>query len=68
MLEIVVVPFDAAMAEVAFEAFRRYGKGRRHPAQLNVVDCAVYALAKIRGKSLLFKGSDFVHTDIQRAL
>jgi len=65
---IVVVPFDAAMAEVAFEAFRRYGKGRRHPAQLNVVDCAVYALAKIRGESLLFKGSDFAHTDIQRAL
>ena len=65
---IVVVPFDAAMAEVAFEAFRRYGKGRGHPAQLNIIDCAAYALAKLQGESLLFKGNDFARTDIQQAL
>src|SRR5689334_4090742 len=43
---IVVVPFDDTMATAAFDAFRRYGKGQGHPAQLNIVDCTVYALAK----------------------
>ena len=65
---IVVVPFDAEMAETAFQAFRRYGKGRGHPAQLNIIDCAAYALAKIRGEPLLFKGGDFNRTDLQPAL
>jgi ribonuclease VapC len=65
---IVVVPFDEEMARGAFDAFRRFGKGQRHPAQLNVVDCAVYALAKARSQPLLFKGGDFELTDIQSAL
>ena len=52
----------------AFDAFRRYGKGQGHPAQLNIVDCAVYALAKAHSQPLLFKGSDFDRTDIQSAL
>jgi ribonuclease VapC len=42
---IVVVPFDDEMARAAFDAFRRFGKGQGHRAQLNIVDCAVYALA-----------------------
>jgi ribonuclease VapC len=62
---IVVVPFDSAMVEAAFDAFRRYGKGRGHKAQLNIVDCAAYALAKTRN---LFKGNDFAATDIMSAL
>jgi ribonuclease VapC len=65
---IVVVPFDAEMAETAFQAFRRYGKGRGHPAQLNIIDCVASALAKIRGEPLLFKGGDFTRTDLQPAL
>ena len=56
---IVVVPFDDETARTAFDAFRRYGKGQGHPAQLNIVDCAVYALAKTRSQPLLFKGGDF---------
>jgi uncharacterized protein with PIN domain len=63
-----VIPFDAAMADAAFDAFRRFGKGQGHPAQLNIVDCAAYALAKLRGEALLFKGTDFDKTDIQSAL
>jgi ribonuclease VapC len=55
---IVVVPFDGEMAKAAFEAFRRFGKGQGHPAQLNIIDCAVYALAKDRSQPLLFKGDD----------
>ena len=42
---IVVVPFDGPMAEAAFDAFKRYGKGKGHKAQLNVIDCAAYAPA-----------------------
>ena len=65
---IVVVPFDDEMASAAFDAFRRFGKGQGHPAQLNIADCAVYALAKARSQSLLFKGGDFDRTDIRSAL
>ena len=64
---IVVVPFDDEMARAAFDAFRRFGKGQG-AAQLNIVDCAVYALAKVRSQPLLFKGDDFDRTDIDSAL
>jgi ribonuclease VapC len=64
---IVIVSFDAEMAAVAFHAFRRYGKGQGHSAQLNIIDCAAYALAKIRSEPLLFKGGDFEETDIESA-
>jgi ribonuclease VapC len=50
-------------ADVAREAWRRYGKGR-HTAGLNFGDCFSYALAKVSGEPLLFKGDDFTHTDI----
>ena len=63
-----VVPFDAQSAEAAFDAFRRYGKGQGHKAQLNILDCAAYALAKARDMPLLFKGADFSATDIRPAL
>jgi ribonuclease VapC len=65
---IAVVPFDESVAEAAFDAFKRYGKGRGHRAQLNVIDCAAYALAKTRDLPLLFKGDDFASTDIRSAL
>jgi ribonuclease VapC len=65
---IVVVPFDDEMAKAAFDAFRRFGKGQGHSAQLNIVDCAVYALAKVRSQPLLFKGDDFARTDVLSAL
>jgi ribonuclease VapC len=54
-------------ADIAIEAFRRFGKGR-HPAGLNIRDCFSYALAKATGRPLLFKGQDFVYTDIKPAL
>ena len=58
-----VVAFDASQAEVALDAWRRYGKGR-HPAGLNLGDCAAYALAAVSNQALLFKGDDFSKTDI----
>ena len=33
-----------------------------------VIDCFAYALAKVRGEPLLFKGDDFIHTDVSSAL
>ena len=65
---IVVVPFDQQLADAAFEAFRRFGKGRAGKARLNIVDCTAYALARIRNMPLLFKGEDFAATDIRPAL
>lgn len=61
---VAVVSFDAAMIGVALDAFRRYGKGRGHPAQLNFGDCLSYALAKSRNLPLLYKGNDFARTDL----
>ncbi|MGH6878747.1 MAG: type II toxin-antitoxin system VapC family toxin [Rhizomicrobium sp.] len=66
--QVTVVPFDAELAQIAFDAFRRYGKGQGHRAQLNIVDCTAYALAKSRQEPLLFKGRDFEATDIERAI
>ena len=65
--EIKVVPFDQAQSRLAFPAFQAYGKGR-HPARLNICDCAAYALAKELDAPLLFKGNDFAGTDIAPAM
>lgn len=62
-----VVPFDAAQAACARAAFLRFGKGR-HPAGLNFGDCAAYALAATHSVPLLFKGTDFVKTDLTAAM
>ena len=55
-------------AESALDAFSRYGKGRGHPAELNMGDCFAYAVARSHGTTLLFKGEDFDKTDIQPAM
>lgn len=53
-VELVAVNVD--QAEVARSAYRRHG--------LNYGDCFAYALSKVSGEHLLFKGKDFQHTDI----
>lgn len=60
-----IVPFDTEQVAVARHAYRTYGKGR-HPAALNFGDCIVYALARLTGEPLLFKGEDFARTDLAR--
>lgn len=64
---IIVAPVTVEQAEIAREAYRRYGMGTGHPAALNFGDCFAYALAKSTGESLLFKGADFAQTDVARA-
>lgn len=61
-----IAPFTEEQAFVARQAFHDYGKGR-HPAGLNFGDCFAYALAKVSGEPLLFKGTDFSQTDIVAA-
>jgi ribonuclease VapC len=66
-LELQVRQHDAELTEIARDAFLRFGKGR-HPARLNFGDCASYALARLEGCPLLFKGDDFARTDIAAAV
>lgn len=58
-----IVEIDNAVGQLAIGAFARFGKGR-HKADLNMGDCFAYACAQAHGVTLLFKGNDFIHTDI----
>lgn len=60
-----VIPVDHALAQIAADAFARYGEGR-HPAGLNFGDCFAFALARSLKAPLLFKGDDFARTDVLR--
>jgi ribonuclease VapC len=62
-----IVPFDESHARVAAAAHAAYGKGSGSQAGLNFGDCMTYALAKVTGQPLLFKGDDFTHTDVKPA-
>ena len=55
---------SAAETDAAYAAFIAFGKGSGHPAGLNFGDVFSYALAKVRGLPLLFKGDDFAQTDV----
>jgi ribonuclease VapC len=59
-----IVPITEEIGRVALDAYDRYGKGRRHPAQLNMGDCFAFACARVHGVALLYKGDDFAKTDL----
>ena len=63
-----VVPFTEEQSRVARRAHRDYGRGSGSKARLNFGDCMSYALARVTGEPLLFKGNDFRHTDIEPAI
>lgn len=65
---VMIVEVSASQAGLARQAYRDFGKGSGHPAQLNFGDCFSYALAAQRNDALLFKGGDFSHTDLKNAL
>ncbi len=60
-IEIAII--TAEQAQIARQAYQDFGKGK-HKAGLNFGDCFAYALARATGEPLLFKGDDFVHTDL----
>jgi ribonuclease VapC len=61
-----LIPFTLEQAQWARHARLTYGIGH-HPARLNFGDCFAYALAKVTGEPLLFKGDDFSRTDVVAA-
>ena len=66
--DITVEPVTEAQVRIARQAYRDFGRGSGHPAQLNFGDCFAYALAREHSEPLLFKGDDFSQTDIMPAL
>lgn len=67
-IEAEIIPFADTDGIIATAAYVEFGKGRQTKASLNLCDCAAYGLAKSRGAPLLYKGDDFVHTDIASCL
>lgn len=63
-----IEPFTAEHAAIAREAYRLFGRGSGHAAKLNLGDFFAYATAYAAGEPLLFKGGDFIHTDIKPAI
>ena len=66
-VKIVIEPVTPEQARAARQAYRDYGKGSGHPANLNFGDCFSYALARDKREPILFKGDDFIHTDLRPA-
>jgi ribonuclease VapC len=64
---IVIEQVTAEQAKIARQAYRDFGKGSGHPANLNFGDCFTYALAREKREPLLYKGDDFGHTDLRSA-
>jgi len=67
-MAIAIEPVTEAQVHIARAAYRDFGKGSGHPAQLNFGDCFSYALAKDKSEPLLFKGTDFGKTDVKVAV
>lgn len=63
-----IMPVLERHARDAIDAYARFGRCTRHPAQLNYGDCFSYALARALDRPLLYKGDDFARTDIRSAL
>jgi ribonuclease VapC len=63
-----IEPVTAEQARIARQAYRDYGRGSGHRANLNFGDCFSYALARDKREPILFKGDDFIHTDLRPAV
>ncbi|MDB5696773.1 MAG: ribonuclease [Sphingomonas bacterium] len=63
-LDIQTSPVEERQAAAAALGYATYGRGSGHRACLNFGDCFAYALSKVTGEPLLFKGNDFNHTDL----
>lgn len=68
MFNIQIEPVTVEQARIARQAYRDYGRGSGHPANLNFGDCFSYALARSKREPILFKGSDFSATDLRSAI
>jgi ribonuclease VapC len=64
VVPILIEPVTEQQVKLARAAHQKYGRASGSKAQLNFGDCFAYALAKERGLPLLYKGQDFIHTDV----
>jgi ribonuclease VapC len=67
-LSVEILPVTKSQAKLARQAYRDFGKGSGHKAQLNFGDCFAYALAAESGEPLLYKGDDFAHAGLARVV
>ncbi|HEU5350925.1 MAG TPA: type II toxin-antitoxin system VapC family toxin [Terracidiphilus sp.] len=63
-----IEPVTPEQARIARQAYRDFGRGSGHPANLNFGDCFSYALARATREPILFKGDDFSRTDLTSAI
>lgn len=66
--DIIIEPVTPEQARIARQAYRDYGRGSGHAANLNFGDCFSYALARAMREPILYKGDDFIHTDLRSAV
>ena len=59
-----VLAINEDTGSLALRDQARFGKAVGHPARLNMGDCFAYAMAKQHRVPLLYKGDDFVRTDL----
>ena len=59
-----LLPIGMNELALGLDAYQLYGRSSGHPARLNMGDCFAYACAKANGARLLYKGDDFLHTDL----
>jgi ribonuclease VapC len=67
-LEMTIEPVTPEQARIARQAYRDYGRGSGHAANLNFGDCFSYALARARREPILYKGGEFAQTGLRSAL
>lgn len=67
-LGIEIVPVTAEHVTLGRAAYRDFGRGSGHPARLNFGDLFAYALTRSTGEPILYKGDDFIHTDVISAV
>lgn len=67
-LDVRIRDVTASQARLARQAYRNFGKGSGHRAQLNFGDCFAYALAADTDEPLLYKGDDFAHAGVRSAV
>jgi ribonuclease VapC len=63
-----IEPVTPEQARIARQAYRDFGRGSGHRANLNFGDCLAYALARVKREPLLYKGDEFLHTDLLSAM
>jgi ribonuclease VapC len=62
-----IIAVDGATSARVSAIYAKWGK-KNHRAELNIIDCFSYDVARQLDCPLLFIGNDFAQTDIARAL